>query len=135
MVTVMLYGTLTTDPGPTAPALFKMDVKGTNKHGKSLKGLNVQISVDANTKIRHQGSKLLDSLAVGDRALVQIRRCKGELPLTTDTVDDFAASRVIARAATKATATTNDDTSLTQQHGTEGAGDNSKGNGKGKSGK
>jgi hypothetical protein len=74
-----------------------MDVTGmTNAHGKSLKGLGVTITVDDKTKIRRQGATTIDALAKDDRAVVQIRRCKKDLPLTVDTVDDVAASRVTA---------------------------------------
>jgi hypothetical protein len=98
MVTVILKGTLTSDPG-TGATSFTMDVTKTNKHGKELKGsLNVMITVDPSTKIRRQGKKTVDALASGDRALVQIRRCKADLPLSTATVDDVAASRVTAQA-------------------------------------
>jgi hypothetical protein len=95
-VTVILKGTLTSDPGVGATS-FTMDVTGmTNAHGKSLKGLGVTITVDDKTKIRRQGATTIDALAKDDRAVVQIRRCKKDLPLTVDTVDDVAASRVTA---------------------------------------
>jgi len=99
-ITVILKGTLTSDPGVGATS-FTMNVTGmTNAHGKSLKGLGVTILVDATTKVRRQGAKTIDALALGDRALVQIKRCKGDLPLTVVTVDDVAASRVTAQAPT-----------------------------------
>ena len=96
-VTVILKGTLTSDPGLGATS-FTMNVTGTNAHGKSLKGLGVTITVDPKTKIRRQGGKTVDLLGTGDRANVQLRRCKGDLPLSVATVDDVAASRVIAQA-------------------------------------
>jgi hypothetical protein len=98
-VTVILKGTLTSDPGTNATS-FTMNVTGTNAHGKSLKGLGVAILVDpSKTKVRRQGAKTVESLAMGDRANVQIRRCKADLPLTVATVDDVAASRVTAQRA------------------------------------
>jgi len=97
-VTVMLKGSLTSDPGVGATS-FTMNVTGANKHGLSLKGLGVTIAVDAKTKIRRQGAKTVDALASGDRANVQLRRCKADLPLSVSTVDDVAASRVTAQAA------------------------------------
>ncbi len=97
MVTVMLKGALTSDPGVGATS-FTMNVTGANKHGMSLKGLGVTITVDAKTKIRRQGAKTVDALAANDRAVVQLRRCKGDLPLSAATVDDVAASRVTAQA-------------------------------------
>ena len=96
-VTVILKGKLTSDPAEGATS-FTMDVAGTNMHGKSLKGLGVTISVDAKTKVRRQGAKKVEALASGDRANVQLRRCKADLPLTADTVDDVPASRVTAQA-------------------------------------
>lgn len=98
MVSVILKGTLTSDPGVGATT-FTMNVTGGNKHGKNLKGSSATILVDANTKYRRQGLKTVDALALNDRAVVQIRRCKGDLPLTTGTVDDVAAKRVTAQAA------------------------------------
>jgi hypothetical protein len=103
-VTVILKGTLTTDPGVSATS-FNMDVTGANKHGKSLvtkpTATNVTITVNANTKIRRNGKKTVDALALGDRAVVRIMRCKADLPLTTSTVDDVAASRVTAHPPLK----------------------------------
>lgn len=96
-VTVMLKGKLTSDPG-TGATSFTMNVTGTNEHGKSLKGLGVTIMVDAKTRIRRQGAKTIESLTTNDRANVQLRRCKGELPLSAATVDDVAAYRVTAQA-------------------------------------
>ena len=42
---------------------------------------------------------MVESLAMNDRANVQIRRCKVDLPLSASTVDDVAAARVTARAS------------------------------------
>ena len=98
MVTVMLKGALTSDPAMGATS-FTMNVTGTNDHGKSLKGLGVTIMVDAKTKIRRQGAKTFEALASGDRASVQLRRCKADLPLSAATVDDVSASRITAQAA------------------------------------
>jgi hypothetical protein len=97
-VTVILRGTLTSDPAAGATSLT-MNVTGTSSHGKALKGLGVTIMLDAKTAIRRQGQKTVESLALNDRANVQLRRCKGDLPLTTTTVDDVAAKRVTAQAA------------------------------------
>ena len=97
-VTVLLKGTLTSDPAAGATS-FTMNVTGTNEHGKSLKGLGVTITADAKTMIRRQGAKKIESLALNDRANVQLRRCKADLPLSAATVDDVAASRVTAQAA------------------------------------
>jgi hypothetical protein len=103
-VTVILKGKLTTDPGIGATS-FNMDVTGANHHGKSLvtkpTATNVMITVDPNTKIRRNGKKSVDALMLGDRAVVRIMRCKADLPLTTGTVDDVAASRVTAHPPIK----------------------------------
>ena len=96
-VTVILKGALTSDPAAGATSLT-MDVKGTNAHGKSLMGLGLTVAVDAKTKVRRQGAKTVESLAMDDRANVQLRRCKGDLPLTADTADDVAATRITAQA-------------------------------------
>jgi hypothetical protein len=77
-----------------------MEVKGTNAHGRSLKGLDVTIALDAKTKVRRQGAKTIESLATGDRANVQLRRCKADLPLSAATVDDAPAARITAQKST-----------------------------------
>jgi hypothetical protein len=97
-VTVVLKGTLTSDPAPGATSLT-MEVTGTNQHGKGLKGVDVTIALDAKTKVRRQGAKTIGSLAMDDRATIQLRRCKADLPLTAETVDDAPALRVTAQAS------------------------------------
>ena len=79
-VSVMLKGTLASDPAAGATSLM-LSVTGSNAHGKSLKGLGVTIALDAKTKVRRQGAKTVESLAMNDRANVQLRRCKADLPL------------------------------------------------------
>ena len=98
-VSVILKGTLTSDPGLLATS-FTMTVTGANKHGENLVGQAVTITVNGDTKVRRQGDKAIEALTSGDRANVQIRRCKGDLPLSTGTVDDVAAKRVVAHAPT-----------------------------------
>ena len=97
-VSVMLKGTLASNPAAGATSLM-LSVTGSNAHGKSLKGLGVTIALDAKTKVRRQGAKTVESLAMNDRASVQIRRCKADLPLSAATVDDVAAARITAQAA------------------------------------
>ncbi len=98
-VSVVLKGTLTTDPG-VGDTSFNMDVTRANKHGKSLvtkpTATNVTITLDSKTIIRRNGKKTVEWLALNDRAVVVIRVCKADLPLTTGTVDDVAAKRVTA---------------------------------------
>jgi len=103
-VTVILKGTLTTDPGAGATSFF-MDVTRANRHGKSLvtkpTATNVKITLDSKTIIRRNGKKTAESLELNDRAVVVIRVCKADLPLTTGTVDDVAAKRVTAHPPIK----------------------------------
>lgn len=96
-VSVMLKGSLTSDPAAGATS-FTMKVSGANEHGRSLKGLDLTIAVDAKTKIRRQGAKTIESLTLNDRANVQLRRCKADLPLSAETADDAPAARIAARA-------------------------------------
>jgi len=98
-VSVILKGTLKSDPGAGATS-FLLEVARANKHGKSLVAtppLTVTIAVGADTKVRREGATTIDALALNDRAVVQIRRCKGDPPLSVDTVDDVPASRVTAQ--------------------------------------
>jgi hypothetical protein len=95
MVTVMLKGKLTSDPAERVQS-FTMNVTGTNSFGKAVKGLGVTIALDTKTKVRRQGAKSVESLAMNDRVNVQLRRCKNDLPLTADSVDDAPAFRVTA---------------------------------------
>ena len=97
-VSVMLKGTLASDPAAGATSLM-MSITGSNAHGKSLKGLGVTIALDSKTKVRRQGAKTVESLAMDDGASVQIRRCKADLPLSAASVDDVAAARVTAQAS------------------------------------
>ena len=98
-VSVELKGTLTTDPGPGATS-FGMNVTAANQHGKSLvtkpTATNVTITLDSKTVVRRNGKKTVESLQKDDRAVVLMYRCKADLPLTTGTVDDVAATRVTA---------------------------------------
>lgn len=97
-VSVMLKGTLASDPGAGATSLM-MNVTGSNAHGKSLNGVGVTISLDAKTRVRRQGAKTVESLAMDDRVNIQLRRCKADLPLSAATVDDVAATRITAQAS------------------------------------
>lgn len=97
-VAVILKGSLTSDP-VAGVASFTMKVSAANEHGQSLKGLDVMIALDAKTKIRRQGAKTIESLALNDRAMVELRRCKTDLPLSAATADDAPAMRITAQAA------------------------------------
>jgi hypothetical protein len=105
-ISVVLKGKLTTDPDAGATS-FSMDVTGSNRHGKSLvtkpTATNVDIKLDPKTVIRRNGKKLVELLQKDDRAVVVIYRCKADLPLTDETVDDVAAARVTAHPPIKTT--------------------------------
>jgi hypothetical protein len=98
-ITVVLKGTLTTDPGVGSTS-FGMDVTGANKHGKNLvttpTATNVTVTVDVKTKIRRNGKKTVDALQSGDRAMVVLRECKADLPLAAGDVGAVPATRVTA---------------------------------------
>ena len=81
-VSVILKGTLTNDPEFVGAGTFTMNTTGANKPGKVFVGGAATITVWADTKVRRQNTpKLIASLEIGDRAVVQLRACKGALPL------------------------------------------------------
>ena len=81
-VSVILRGTLTSDPEFVGAGTFTMNTTGANKQGQNLVGNGDEtIAVGANTKIRRQGAKLVAALESGDRAVVHLRVCKADLPL------------------------------------------------------
>ena len=83
MVMVILKGTLTSDPEFVGAGTFTMKTTGADKHGQNLVGgADETIAVGVNTKIRRQGAKLIAALESGDRAVVHLRVCKADLPLT-----------------------------------------------------
>ncbi|MER3488223.1 MAG: hypothetical protein C4307_05670, partial [Chloroflexota bacterium] len=80
-VTVVLKGTLTTDPGVGATS-FGLQVTGASRHGQSLvtsPPATVTIAVGADTKVRRNGAKTIDALAQGDRTVVHLRLCKADV--------------------------------------------------------
>jgi hypothetical protein len=78
-VSIVLKGTLTSDPGASDTS-FTMKVLKTNKHGSAyLKAGEATILVDAKTKVRRKGAKMLDALALNDRVNVKAKACKAEL--------------------------------------------------------
>jgi hypothetical protein len=91
-VTVVLKGTLTGAP-------LSVDVKSSNRWGRAyVPGTgSTSVAVDANTKVRRQGKKLITDLVVGDRVLVQARVCKKDLE--DDAMPALTASKVIAHPA------------------------------------
>jgi hypothetical protein len=98
-VSVILKGTLTSDPEFAGAGTFTMNTTGANKAGKPFTGGAVTIAVGADTKIRRQNSpKLVASLESGDRAVVHLRACKGDLPLDSAELAALTASRVNAQA-------------------------------------
>ena len=99
-VSVILKGTLTSDPEFVGAGTFTMNTTGGNKVGKVFVGGAAEtITVSADTKIRRQGApKLVASLESGDRAVVHLRACKGDLPLDAAELTALTALRVNAKA-------------------------------------
>lgn len=91
-VTVVLKGTLTGTP-------LSVDVTRSNRWGRAYVAgsASTSIVVDANTKVRRQGKKLITDLVVGDRVLVQARVCKADLE--DGAMPALTASKVIAHPA------------------------------------
>ena len=99
-MSVILKGTLTSDPEFVGAGPFTMNTTGANKPGKVfIGGAAETINVGADTKIRRQNSpKLVASLEIGDRAVVHLRACKGDLPLDATKLGALTALRVNAKA-------------------------------------
>ena len=99
-VSVILKGTLTSDPEFAGAGTFTMSTTGANKPGKVFVGGGDEtITVGANTKIRRQNApKLVASLESGDRAVVHLAACKGDLPLDATELTALTALRVNAQA-------------------------------------
>ena len=99
-VSVILKGTLTSDPEFVGAGTFTMDTTGGNKAGKVFVGGAAEtITVGADTKVRRQGGpKLIASLESGDRAVVHLKACKGALPLDAAELTGLTALRVNAKA-------------------------------------
>ena len=99
-VSVILKGTLTNDPEFVGVGTFTMNTTGGNKPGKVFVGGAAEtITVGADTKVRRQNApKLIASLEIGDRAVVQLRACKGALPLDAAELTALTALRVNAKA-------------------------------------
>ena len=89
---VVLKGTLTGAP-------LSVDVKSSNRWGRAYVAgtAPTSIAVDAKTKVRRQGKKLIADLVVGDRLLVQARVCKADLK--DNAMPALTASKVVAHAA------------------------------------
>jgi hypothetical protein len=98
-VSVILKGTLTSDPGVGAVS-FMMNTTGGNKAGKVfVGGVPEIITVGADTKVRRQNApKLIASLGIGDRAVVHLRACKATLPLDALELIALTALRINAKA-------------------------------------
>ena len=102
-VSVVLAGTLTSDPGANDTS-FTMKVLKANRFGRGfLKAGSATINVDAKTKVRRQGSKKLEDLASGDRVVVQARGCKADF--ANDATPQLTAVRVMAHAPKPASTT------------------------------
>jgi hypothetical protein len=99
-VSVILKGTLTSDPEFAGAGTFTMNTTGGNMPGKALVGGAAEtITVGAATKVRRKNMpKLVASLESGDRAVVHLRACKGDLPLDAAELTALTALRVNATA-------------------------------------
>jgi len=91
-ITVVLKGTLKGTP-------LSVDVTSGNRWGRAYVAgtASTTVGVDANTKVRRQGKKLITDLVVGDRVLVQARVCKADLK--DNAMPALTASKVIAHPA------------------------------------
>jgi hypothetical protein len=99
-VSVILKGTLTSDPEFVGAGTFTMNTTGGNKAGKVfVGGATETITVGADTKVRRRNApKLIASVESGDRAVVYLRACKGALPLDAAELTALTALRVNAKA-------------------------------------
>lgn len=99
-VSVVLKGTLTSDPEFVGAGTFTLNTTGGNKAGKVFVGGAAEtITVGADTKIRRQNApKLVASLESGDRAVVHLKACKANLPLDAAELTALTALRVNAKA-------------------------------------
>jgi hypothetical protein len=91
-VTVVLKGLLTGAP-------LSVDVTSANRWGRAYVAgtASTSIAVNADTKVRRQGKKLITELVVGDRVLVQARVCKADL--VEGAMPALTAVRVVAHPA------------------------------------
>jgi hypothetical protein len=101
-IAVVLKGTLTGAP-------LSVDVKSSNRWGRAYVAGSgsTSVAVDASTKVRRQGKKLITDLVVGDRVLVQARVCKADLK--DGAMPALTASKVIAHPAKPANDQEDDD--------------------------
>lgn len=91
-VSVVLKGTLTGAP-------LSVDVTSGNRWGRAYVAgsASTSIAVNADTKVRRQGKKLITDLVVGDRVLVKAKACKADL--ANDATPALTASKVVAHPA------------------------------------
>jgi hypothetical protein len=92
-VAVVLKGTLTGAP-------LSVDVTSSNRWGRAYVAgsASTSIAVNAETKIRRQGKKLITDLVTGDRVLVQAKVCKAEL-VDQATPPTLTATKVVGHPA------------------------------------
>lgn len=97
-VTVVLKGSLTATPGPSATSL-SVNVTRANRHGRAYVAATqpTSVLVDEDTKVRRRGKKSVGDLLSGDRVLVQARTCKADL--ADDATPQLTATRVVAHPA------------------------------------
>ena len=96
-VSVVLKGTLTSDPGATDTS-FTMKVTKSNRHGRAyVKAGTATLTVDTKTKVRRDEAKTLESLAMNDNVLVHAKSCRSAL--RDGATPQLTARHVVARAA------------------------------------
>lgn len=96
-VSVVLKGTLTSDPAATDTS-FTMKVAKSNRHGRAyVKAGTATVKVDAKTKVRRDEAKTLESLAMNDNVLVHAKTCRSALK--DGAMPELTARHVVARAA------------------------------------
>ena len=93
-VSVVLKGKLTS----ASTGSLAMTVSSANRWGRTWATLGTAtVVVDATTKVRRNGKKLLTDLVAGDWLLVQARACKADL--TAATAPALTGVRVVAHPA------------------------------------
>jgi hypothetical protein len=101
--TVLLIGTLTSNPQFVGAGTFTMRTTAANKYGQNfIGGADETISVGVKTRVgRLGGPNLIAAFGVGDPVFVSVRVCKADLPLTEATLRATPAAKV-TNAATSA---------------------------------
>jgi hypothetical protein len=96
---VVLKGTLAASPSATATSILVTLTKASHHGSAYLKlGQPLLIQVDANTRIRRQGQKLLGDLKQNDLVMVHAQACKADVKAGTPTL---TANMIVAHDPAK----------------------------------